>query len=473
MRFHSLYWTRTPLVYLSGIILAGACAPVVGADQIASRIPVDLVWAGHPVGFALLTDAERQQQYVGYYNADRAMVIAVRDLDSNTWTKQILPSKLGWDSHNAITFALDRDGQLHVAGNMHSVPLIYFRTTRAGDVSSLVAIPTMADERIEQKVTYPRFLIDHNHALFFSYRDGSSGRGNNFINRYDEKTRAWLPILDTPLFDGQRPPDIPRPDHDKDDKMNAYPVGPMIGPDGFWHMTWVWRDTYHAETNHDLSYARSRDLIHWETFDGRAITLPISIKTPGVIIDPIPAMGGTINGSGQFGFDQQGRIIVSYHKFDSAGATQIYLATPKGNQWLIRQITHWTYRWYPEGGGSLQSEVAASPLHYDSKIGHYISFRNAHEKGGTFLVEPDTLSLGESVPADLIPDRLPAEVRKGIRPGLQMRITHDLGDASSDHRFLLRWETQAANRDRAYKTPIPAPSQLELIQLKGTSGKSR
>ena len=64
----------------------------------------------------------------------------------------------------------------------------------------------------------------------------------------------------TPLVDGEG-------------RGNAYFVGPTQGPDGVFHLTWVWRDTPEAATNHDLSDARSRDLVHWEKSNGAPLKL--------------------------------------------------------------------------------------------------------------------------------------------------------------------------------------------------------
>src|SRR5690606_14641886 len=40
--------------------------------SVSKSIAIDKVWAGHPVGFALLTHNHRQ--YIAYYNAERRMV---------------------------------------------------------------------------------------------------------------------------------------------------------------------------------------------------------------------------------------------------------------------------------------------------------------------------------------------------------------------------------------------------------------
>jgi hypothetical protein len=148
---------------------------------------------------------------------------------------------------------------------MHACPLIYFRATTPNDVESLEQVKSMVGD-YENRCTYPSFMRDKNERLIFTYRDGSSGNGNQIWNVYDESTQTWSRLLEKPLFDGQG-------------AMNAYFVGPTLGADGYFHVCWVWRDTPDAATNHDLSYARSPDLIHWEKSTGEPYELPITIET--------------------------------------------------------------------------------------------------------------------------------------------------------------------------------------------------
>jgi len=108
-------------------------------------VAVAEVWSAHPVGFALLTAPP--YQYVAYYDAKRRMTVASRRLDGGDWVKQVLPEQLGWDSHNNVTLALDGDGHLHVAGNMHVNPLVYFRSERPHDVTSLVRVSHWLGEK--------------------------------------------------------------------------------------------------------------------------------------------------------------------------------------------------------------------------------------------------------------------------------------------------------------------------------------
>ena len=54
------------------------------AEANVEVLDVAPVWAGHPVGFCLLTQAPHQ--FVAYYDADRHMTVAQRTLDSTEWT---------------------------------------------------------------------------------------------------------------------------------------------------------------------------------------------------------------------------------------------------------------------------------------------------------------------------------------------------------------------------------------------------
>jgi len=112
---------------------------------------------------------------------------------------------------------------------MHVNPLVYFRTAKPLDITTFQRVPSMVGTQ-EQRCTYPEFFSGPGGDLVFLYRDGSSGNGNQVVNIYDESGQQWKRLLDKPLTDGQG-------------KCNAYSVGPMAGPDGFYHLVWTWRDT--------------------------------------------------------------------------------------------------------------------------------------------------------------------------------------------------------------------------------------
>lgn len=424
---------------LLAFLLAASPAP-----RIIEKLDIAPVWAGHTVGFDLLT--HKDHQFVAYYDADRRMTVAWRKLDSQQWSFKVLPTSVVWDSHNYITMAIDDEDCLHLAGNMHVVPLIYFRTSRPLDPSAFEKIPSMLGQN-ETRCTYPRFFRGPANELIFTYRDGRSGSGNQIYNVYDQSAHAWRRMLDQPLTDGRG-------------KMNAYLNGPSKGPDGYFHLCWVWRNSPDCSTNHTLSYARSKDLRHWETGAGRPLSLPLTVDNADVV-DPVPPGGGIINGCVSVGFDSQKRPIIAYHKFDPAGKTQLYNARLEAGRWVIYQTSQWDYRWEFKGGGSINFEIRISPV--SARPDGTLTQSYSHIKHGsaTFILDEKTLTpTGRlaSTPAH------PSELGKleSDFPGMRVNWRNDSSPASP---YVLRWETLPANRDKAPPQPWPAPSMLRLYKI--------
>ena len=155
------------------------------------------------------------------------MSVAQRNLNERTWTTTKLGITTNWDAHKYISMAIDGDGYLHLSGNMHTEPLIYFRTVQPRNASTFVKLNKMVGTN-ENSVTYPTFFCGPENKFIFTYRDGYSGNGNQIYDIYDLKTKTWKRLLDKPLADGER-------------KRNAYFDGPILGPDGYFHLAWVWR----------------------------------------------------------------------------------------------------------------------------------------------------------------------------------------------------------------------------------------
>jgi hypothetical protein len=434
------------------VLLAATVAAVAETKPGEGIRVLDLepVWSGHPVGFCLLT--KPPHQFVAYYDAQRRMTVAQRRLDEAAWRFTKLDSTLGWDSHNYVTMALDRDGRLHLSGNMHCVPLVYFRGEAPFDASTLTRMPGMTGER-EKKSTYPVFLRDKAGRLVFRYRDGSSGSGDDLYNVYDEKAGAWRRLIDGPLLSGEG-------------KMNAYAVTPRQGPDGRFHITWVWRDTPDCASNHDLSYARSDDLVNWTDSSGRPLALPITIRA-GEIVDPVPARGGLLNANRELGFDNAGRPVITYHKYDKAGDLQIHAARRDPNGWTIVQVSDWTgYRWEFSGGGTILCEVnigAVEPLG-----GGRVALAYRYPRGaGTWVLDESTL---RPIPGAKPPSRGPGLPRQFGKiespfPGMKKKTAGDAGEPPPGSKFVLVWETLDANRDRPRPPPLPGPSMLRLVEI--------
>lgn len=432
-----------------------ACGITVAQQRMADVLKkheIGKVWAGHPVGFAFLT--HDKHQFIAYYDAERRLTVAARELASDDWRYQVLPSTTGWDSHNYLTMTVDDDGQLHLAGNMHCVTLIYFRTTRALDISSFEQIPAMVGQD-EKRCTYPQFMRGPQNELIFHYRDGQSGSGNEIYNVYDLKSRQWSRLLDQPLTDGRG-------------EMNAYFTGPKAGPDGFFHLCWMWRDNFNCDTNHNLSYARSRDLRHWETADGTPLQLPMSMETPGLIVDPTPRQkSGMINMNFNIGFDAQNRVILSYHKYDEKGFSQIYNARREDGRWNIVQTSAWDWRWDFTGGGCVPCEVGGDAISPTADGFLAQGYRNREKGRGVWKLDPATLKPVGTITVER--DKMPPDWGKvqGSFPGLQVKSARNEAHDGSGVIYLLRWETLPVNRDRPRPEPWPEPSPLTLWELRG------
>jgi len=416
--------------------------------EVVERIDVEPVWSGHPVGFALLT--AENTQFAAYYDAERNMVVAQRKLDEKQWSFKRLPTKVDWDSHNNVTMNLDRAEFLHVSGNMHNGPLTYFRSEKPLDVESLIQVPAMTGKD-EGRCCYPLFIVGPDKELFFAYRDGISGDGNNFWNEFDPDTKTWSRLFDTPFFDGQG-------------KMNAYYFPPRKGPDGLYHLTWIWRDTPDCETNHSISYGRSRDLRNWENSRGEIYTLPITLENSD-IVDPVPPGGGILNPLQRIGFDIEGRVIVSYTKYDEDGNFQIYNARLETGTWKHYQTSDWDYRWEFTGRGSVGMTVSMGPVEIEEgKLTQ--RFSNARAGNGRWHLDPITLKPIGQVPNSV---RFPRERIELNFPDIQSRSASDIADVhrpyeSDQIRYMMYWESLPVNRDRPHPT-TPPPSMLRIVKL--------
>jgi hypothetical protein len=429
--------------------------------RVASVSSVDSVWAGLPVDFALLTHEDRQ--FVAYYDHERRLTVAARTLGRDDWTRVRLVERVPWDSHNYLTMAVDANDQLHLSGNMHVDPLTYFRTEEPLDIRTLERVGEMVG-RDEEKCTYPSFLKGPDGRLVFGYRDGGSGDGRRIYNVYDAEAERWTRLLDTSLLDGS-PQD-----------MNAYPIGPTRGPDGDFHVVWMWRNTPDAATNHDLSYMRSADLRHWETAGGTSLSLPVTPSDSATVVDPAGPGEGLINMGFALGFDHRERPVIGYHRYDDAGDSQIYNARWEGRAWQIYQTSDWSARWDFGGRGSLPSRVGAGavrPVDAEGRGEGRLAQPYWHWKQGegAWLLDPKTLQpVGQTV---LDPPR-PARVERvrSEAPGMRVQWARDArqeetggratGAGHTAVRYQLRWETLGRNRDRPRTDAVPPPSTLEV-----------
>lgn len=443
------------------LLSVAGCACAAESSPPAGEL-IDRVWAGHPVSFALLT--ERGHQFIAYYDAERRLTVAGRKLGDTQWARIQPPgvpvpergrdsNVTGWDSHNFLKLALDRDGGLHLSGNMHVDPLVYYRTGKPFDVTTLERIDRMTGDR-ETRCTYPVFFKTSAGELLFRYRDGSSGSGSDLYNAYDPAARTWRRLLATPLLDGQN-------------QRNAYALDPILGPDGYFHLVWMWRDTPDCSTNHTLSYARSRDFLHWENSRGEPLALPITLAT-GEVIDAARPKEGLINMTFNLGFDAEKRPVVVYHRYDAQHHSQAYVARPGSKGWDVKQISAWDFTWAFSGGGSIPAEVTLSAPRLGKDGSLFVDYSTNAAGAGRWVLDGRTLEQSASRPAP--PPALPPALAQPS-PGMEVLTAVS---RSEGRRWVLRWEALPRNRDQP-RDSAPPPTELRLYELPDadTSGATR
>lgn len=206
----------------------------------------------------------KNHQFVGYYNGDGYLVLGKRKINSNTW--QILKTAYKGnikDAHNAISIAVDGNGFLHVSWDHHNTKLRYAISKEPLGLKLGKEIAMTSKQ--EDKVTYPEFYNLPNGNLLFFYRSGESGKGNLVINSYNVNDKRWTQLQHN-LIDGEN-------------NRSAYWQA-CVDAKGVIHISWVWRETWHVETNHDLCYARSLDGGKtWQKSTKEKYKLPITLAT--------------------------------------------------------------------------------------------------------------------------------------------------------------------------------------------------
>ena len=315
-------------------------------------------------------------QYASYYDPDGYLTLAKRSLGSDKWTVNRTQYKgKVTDGHNVISIAIDGDGILHASFDHHGHPLRYARGTAPGALT-LGEMETMTGEG-EEDVTYPEFHTLPSGDLLFVYRSGASGRGNMVMNRYDVATKRWSRVHDV-LIDGEG-------------KRNAY-WQMCTDSKGTIHLSWVWRETWLVETNHDLCYAKSTDGGKtWQRSDGTAYSLPIAAAT-AEIAWRIPQKSELINQTSMTADPAGNPLIATYWRDANDSIPQYRLVSHDGSRWSMETVGERRTPFTLAGGGTKMIPIARPRVVSDGKQLIYI-FRDV-ERGSK--VSAATRSYGKS-----------------------------------------------------------------------------
>jgi len=301
-------------------------------------------------------------QYVGYYDGERRVCLARRRLPAGDW-KTVRFGDYDFrsnDAHNVISIGIcPKDGTIHLAFDHHGHPL-HYRASQKGAATDPDSIkwnaalfgPVKSDLEDGKpiRITYPRFWQSPDGALQFCYRRGGSGNGDRMLVDYDPETGTWR---NTRQIDSAR--GLFRDAMGRSQSRCSYPNGYDYGPDGRLHTTWVWRESSQGP-NHDLMYAYSEDRGKtWRNSQGRTLTEPPHVNSPGITVVKIGRAYGLMNTHGQ-AVDSQGRIhAVMWHCTDDS--LRAAGARPGQYRWGPPEASRYHDYWRDKNGDWRHTEL--------------------------------------------------------------------------------------------------------------------
>jgi len=223
------------------------------------------------------------QQFITYYGRHQTdasyafnnkIWIGRRTVGSNVWEvfrTSLAPNDIN-DGHDVISFGIDGNGYMHLSWGMHGNSFLYTKSLTSVLGTNAIAFgPTNTMTGAEGNVTYPQFLTMPNGDLLFIFREGSSGSGDTFINRYDHLSQTWT----NQQYNAGQKPFIKGTGWTPD--YNCYPNMPCLDTNGNLFFVWVWREDPAYQSNHDFSFAKSTNGgITWLRSDNTPYALPIS-----------------------------------------------------------------------------------------------------------------------------------------------------------------------------------------------------
>jgi hypothetical protein len=342
-------------------------------------IPAGLGWARNSVNTtpfrqnSLVTHGDTQ--FIAYFDSNSKAIIGKRTLDQKEFTLTDTGIS-GWptDAHNSICIMTDGEGYVHMVLGHHNSALSYYKSA-APLSTSFTAVTMLQNATYQNSVTYPEFYRLPSGDLLFVYRNGGSGDGYMVLNRYSTAAKTWARVHDRLVYG-----------NDASGTQSPYWQMYLDG-NGTLHLSWVFRRTSDAATNHDMYYAYSED--QGDTWkkksNGSTYSLPI---TPGTAekVWTIPENSSLMNQTSMTA-DQAGNPYIATYWKESGGKTQYRVIYHDGTAWNARQVSNRTHDFTLGGGGTLFVPIARPRLvaKYDAASGKtkaYYIFRDTEERDG-------------------------------------------------------------------------------------------
>lgn len=370
------------------ILAMGCFAATIQQSAAQSLVPVSTGYSKTSVNTtvfrtnSLVTHGE--WQYIAYYDAEQFLVVGKRKLGKLTWElKRSQYTGNCKDAHNIISLMVDGEGYLHLSFDHHGQPLNYCKSITPYSLELGDKIPMTGVD--EADVTYPEFYRLEMGDLLFAYRSGSSGRGNLVLNRYDVATKQWLRVQDV-LIDGEN-------------ERNAY-WQMYVDEQGVIHLSWVWRESWLVETNHDICYARSLDNGKtWCNSTGKQYHLPITAANAEYACR-LPQNSELINQTSMSANESGHPFIATYWRDTESDVPQYRIVWHNGQSWHNQQVSQRKTPFSLKGGGTKMIPIARPRIVVDGEKIYYI-FRDKERGSKVSLAYTNAVGKGEWVYQDL------------------------------------------------------------------------
>lgn len=333
------------LPFLLLTLLIGSVRAQQAFPENVSLTDVGPGWAGNSVNAVVFRKNSlvsfNDLQFIAYYDQDGSLVLGKRKHGESSWHLKKTNYKGNIkDAHNSISIMVDGKGFLHVAWDHHNNTLHYAKSVTPLSLELTGEVPMVGS--LEKKVTYPEFYRMPDGNLIFLYRDGGSGNGNLVINKYDTENGNWTRLHQN-LVDGEG-------------KRNAYWQA-CVDAKGFIHLSWVWRESPDVASNHDMSYAVSKDGgLSWQKSGGSTYQLPITLASAEVVCT-IPQASELINQTSMCTDHKGNPFIASYWRgANNVPQYQVIYKSKKG--WLANDLAFRKMPFSLSGAGTKQIPIS-------------------------------------------------------------------------------------------------------------------
>ena len=284
-------------------------------------------------------------QYMCYYNTTLNPIIVKRNLTTNAITSYnpglpavAVGTSTDDDVHKSCSIELDSTGIIHLSYGMHGDPLIYYRSNTAENASAFTSETPMVNATPENSSTYPMFVKNASGALFFTYRSGIAGNGDQYFYAYNTTTHTWSAAAGTGtngiIISGEPCP------------VSAYLNGlPKFDASGnLWFQWQFYTNTSGNCTGATPPAIQNEYLMEWtgsafKNVSGTTLTIPVTWATSPEILAIAANLG--LADQNDFAIDQSsGVFYISYPHLDVNSTYQTYMLTNFSGSFVEKQLTN-------------------------------------------------------------------------------------------------------------------------------------